>query len=280
MTLQDPALLTVLAVLAGMLGLVVGSFVNVVIWRVPRGESVVRPPSACPACGDPIRPRDNIPVLSWLLLKGRCRDCGERISIRYPLVEALTGILFILVLLRFGTVAGGTEAAGLAGLWMLPAYLYLCAITIALAAIDLDTQKLPNVIVLPSIVVAGVLLAVASAGSGDWEALVRAAIGSAALFSFYLALALIYPSGMGFGDVKLAAVLGMYLAWLGWGAFLVGAFSAFLLGGVFSIGLLLARKAGSKTAIPFGPWMLLGAGIGIFFGHGIAVGYLAMTGLS
>jgi leader peptidase (prepilin peptidase) / N-methyltransferase len=115
--------------------------------------------------------------------------------------------------------------------------------------------------------------------SGDYPALLRAGIGMAALWLAYLAMALAYPGGMGFGDVKLAGVLGLYLAWVGWGALAVGAFAAFLLGGLFSIGLIIARKAGRKSGIPFGPWMLAGAWVGIFFGESIASGYLTLVGL-
>lgn len=272
MTGVDPALTAVLLVVTGLLGLAVGSFLNVVVWRVPRGESVNRPPSACPTCGHGIRVRDNVPVLSWLLLRGRCRDCSTRISARYPLVEAATGLLFVLVALRFGFAT--TEV------WALPAFLYLAAISVALTLIDLDTHRLPNAIVLPAYAVGVVLLTVASAGSGDWFALLRAALGAAALFTFYLVLALVVPRGMGFGDVKLAGVLGLFLAWLGWGALVVGAFSAFVLGGLFSIALLALGRAGRKSGIPFGPWMLAGTGVGVFFGEQIAEGYLAVVGLN
>jgi len=265
------ALAVVLLILVAALGLAVGSFLNVVIWRVPRGESIVRPPSACPRCRHAIRARDNVPVLSWLLLRGRCRDCGEPIAVRYPLVEASTAAIFVLV----AAVLGGDPTT----VWAVPAYLYLAAISIALALIDLDTRRLPNRIVLPGYPVGVVLLAVASAGSADWFALVRAAVGAAALFGFYLVLALAVPRGMGMGDVKLAGLLGLYLGWLGWGSLVVGAFAAFLLGGVFSIGLLVSGRARRTSSIPFGPWMLGGAGIGILFGERLAAGYLSLIGL-
>lgn len=254
-----------LAALAGVVGLVIGSFLNVVVWRVPRGESVVSPPSACPRCGTRIRARDNVPVLSWLLLRGRCRDCGEPICARYPLVELGTGLLFALL------------AAVVGVSWVLPAVLYLAAVAVALALIDLDHHRLPDALVLPSYLVGAALLALASwnpGGGSDWGALLRAAIGCAALWVFYFAAAFAYPAGMGFGDVKLAGVLGMYLAWFGWGAFAVGAFGAFLLGGLFSIGLILAQRAGRKSGIPFGPWMLAGAFVGITVGQVAWDGYL------
>ena len=245
------------------LGLLIGSFLNVVVWRVPRGESVSHPPSACPSCGHAIRARDNVPVLSWLLLRGRCRDCRAPISARYPAVEALTAVLF-------GLVAWHLPA------WAVPAFAYLAAIGVALALIDLDTHRLPNAIVLPSYPVLAVLLTVASWGEGDWPALLRALIGGVALWAAYLALILAYPAGMGFGDVKLAGLLGGALAWLGWGAFAIGSFSAFLLGGVYSVGLVIAGRAGRKTGIPFGPWMILGAAVGIAVGEPLWDAYLGL----
>lgn len=261
----DPALVPLTAALCGVLGLLIGSFLNVVVWRVPRGESVVRPPSACPGCGHPIRRRDNVPVLSWLVLRGRCRDCGTRISVRYPLVELGTALVFAGV----GLVVGPT--------WALPAFLYLAAISIALGLIDLDVHRLPDVIVLPSYVVAAVLLTVASVAGGDLGGLLRAGVGGAALWAFYLVLALVYPAGMGYGDVKLAGVLGMYLGWVGWGALLVGGFGAFLLGGLYSIGLLVTRRATRKSGVPFGPWMLLGTGLGLLAGEALWAGYLDLV---
>ena len=250
-----------------LLGLAVGSFLNVVVWRVPRGESIVSPPSACPACGHAIRTRDNVPVLSWLVLRGRCRDCRAPISARYPLVEAGTAVLFGLTLWWAGVT------------WALPAYLYLAAIAVALALIDLDTQRLPNAIVLPAYPVAIALLALASwnpGGASDWSALVRALIAGAALFAFYFVLMFAYPAGMGFGDVKLAGVLGLYLGWIGWGALAVGAFAAFVVGGVFSLALLAMGRANRKSGIPFGPWMLAGAAIGIGAGEPIWSAYLSV----
>lgn len=271
-------------VVAGVFGLLIGSFLNVVVWRLPRGESLNHPGSHCPRCEHPIRWFDNVPVISWLVLRGRCRDCGERISVRYPAVELFTGLLFASVAWWRVSVGSfdnaATDAAALfAALLALLAFLYLAAISVALALIDLDTHKLPNKIVLPAYVVGGVLLAASSLLSGDLDALVRAAIGAAALFLAYLIMAFAYPGGMGLGDVKLAGVLGLYLAWLGWGELLVGSFAAFVLGGVFSIILLLARRIGRKSGIPFGPWMLAGAWVGIFFGGTIWRGYLAMFAL-
>jgi len=267
-TQTGSGLTVVLFALVAVLGLAVGSFLNVVVWRLPRSESLASPPSACPRCGHAIRARDNVPVVSWLLLRGRCRDCHEAISARYPLVELGTALLFVLVTLRFGVEGSGA--------WAVPAYLYLAAVAVALALIDLDTHTLPNRIVLPSYVVAALLLALASWGAGDWSALLRAAIGGLILWVAYFAMVLAYPSGMGFGDVKLAGVLGLYLAWIGWGTLVVGAFAAFLLGGLFAIGLVLGRRAGRKSGIPFGPWMLLGAAVGIGGGEQLWGAYLGL----
>lgn len=254
----------VLYVLVALLGLAVGSFLNVVISRVPAGESVVRPASRCPECGSAIRAWQNVPVLSWVALRGRCASCREPISLQYPAVELLTAVAFVLVVVRLDWS------------WSVPAYLYLAAIGIALLVIDLQVHRLPNKIVLPSYPVLAVLLGLASWGGGDLGSFVRALIGGAILFGAYLAMALAYPSGMGFGDVKLAGLLGAGLAFLGWGELAVGGFAAFLLGGVFSIGLLLGRRAGRKSGIPFGPWMIAGAALGLAGGGALFDAYLGL----
>ncbi|WP_150307839.1 prepilin peptidase [Planctomonas psychrotolerans] len=266
---------------AGILGLLIGSFLNVVIHRVPRGESVVSPASACPGCGTPIRRRDNVPVLSWLLLRGRCRDCRMGIPARYPLIELGTAIFFAVTAVRFAGALvradTGTEVAAEAV--VLVAYLYLAAISVALATIDLETHRLPNAIVLPAYVVGIAALAVAALLTPDAEALLRAGVGAMAMGGVYLAMAVLFAGGMGFGDVKLAGVLGLFLGWLGWGELLVGFFAAFVLGGVYSVILLASRRAHRRTGIPFGPWMLGGAWLGIFFGSHIWTAYLRFVGL-
>lgn len=259
----------VLIPILGVLGLVVGSFLNVVAWRVPRGESVVSPPSACPSCGHRIRSWDNVPVVSWLVLRGRCRDCGASISPRYLVVELVTGVAFAAVTFWVGAS------------WALPALLLLAALTVVLTVIDLDVHRLPDAIVLPSIPVTFALLALASwnpGGEADWGALVRALVGAAALGLFYTALvvvsAIVYSGGgMGWGDAKLGVILGAYLAWVGWGALVVGAFGAFVVGGVFSIVLMVVGKAGRRSKIPFGPWMLAGAWLGLVVGERLWAAY-------
>ncbi len=263
----SPVTAAALPIAAALLGLLVGSFLNVVVWRVPRGESVVRPPSACPDCSARVRPRDNVPVVSWLVLRGRCRDCGTAISWRYPLVELLCAALFVVMALRFGPDP------------VLPAYLYLAAVGLALALIDLDCKRLPNALTLPSYPVVAGLLALAALLGSDSGDLVRALLGGLAMYAFYFGLCFAYPAGMGFGDVKLAGVLGMATAWLGWGVWAVGLFLGFLAGGVFGVGLILARRGGRKTAVPFGPFMLLGALVAVLAGAQIARAYIGSTGL-
>jgi leader peptidase (prepilin peptidase)/N-methyltransferase len=267
---------------AGGFGLLIGSFLNVVVYRVPAGISIARPASACPSCSTPIRRRDNVPVVSWLALGGKCRDCRTSISARYPIVELATGLFFVLVAARLWPLVGvPTEALPLvARLLSLIAFLWLAGVSVALAVIDLEHHRLPDAIVLPSYAVGGALLAASSILVGDWPALVRAAIGLASLFAFYLIAALSYPGGMGFGDVKLAGVLGLYLAWLGWGEFAVGAFAAFLLGGLYAVVLLVTRRVERTGGIPFGPWMLAGTWVGVFAGGTVATAYLTLLGLA
>jgi leader peptidase (prepilin peptidase) / N-methyltransferase len=239
-----------LLVLVGSLGLCIGSFLNVVIHRVPVGLSVVSPPSSCPECASPIRTRHNVPVAGWLLLRGRCADCGAGISPRYPVVELLTGAAFVLVTWR---------ALQLDQVAALPALMTFTALGIALGAIDLDTRRLPDALVLPAYPVLAVLLIGAAALRDDWWAAARSGLGALALFAFFFALAVISPQGMGFGDVKLAGVIGLVLGYFSWPTLLVGAFAGFLLGAVIGMALIAVGAGGRKTALPFGPFMVLGA---------------------
>ena len=255
-------------VIAGVFGLAVGSFLNVVIYRVPVGESVVSPPSKCPSCSHPIRNRHNVPVFGWLLLRGRCYDCKEPISARYPLVEAATGVLFAAVTWRLLVIDMP---------WALAAYLYLAAAGVALAMIDIDVKRLPNTIVLPSYAIVAVLLTVAAIGEHDSWPLARAGIGAAALLAFYFAIVLAVPAGMGFGDVKLAGVLGALMGYLSWSALIVATFGAFLLGAIVGVALIVTSRGGRKTAIPFGPFMIAAALITVFAGGWLADGYLQLV---
>ena len=177
------------------------------------------------------------------------------ISWRYPAVELLTAVVFAALAWKF------------AESWALPAYLVFGAVAVALAFIDFDTHTLPNVIVLPTYPVILVLLALSCMIEGDWWALIRAMIAGAALWGFYFILAVAWPGGMGFGDVKLAGVVGMLLGWVGWGAVVVGGFGAFVLGGIASAVLMATGRVGRKDGVPFGPWLLLGGCLGIFLGE-------------
>lgn len=267
-------------VLLGVLGAVVGSFLNVVAHRVPDGRSVVRPRSACPACGHPIRWYDNLPILSWLVLGGRCRDCRAPIPARYPLVEASTAAAYVLV--GWWWLSGlrtAPLADAIADLLLLTALLTFLAASIVLAVIDARVHRLPDAIVLPTAVAVAVLLTAAAWLAGDWADLGTAGIGATALAAFYLLLAIIVPGGMGLGDVKLALPIGLLLGWFGIPSLVVGALGAFLLGGAYGLILVLLRRRGRRGRVAFGPWMLLAAWVGIIAGNAIAGAYLRLFGL-
>lgn len=274
----------VVAAFAAAFGLAIGSFLNVVIHRVPAGLSVVRPPSACPGCGHAIAARDNVPIVSWLLLRASCRHCSAPIAARYPIVEALTGVAFLVVSMRFGPafldelLASPSEAAAAALEWI--AFLVLAASAVALAAVDLDVHRLPDRIVLPTGVAGAVLLGTADLLRGDLLAAGTAAAGAGAAVLLYAVLWFVKPGGMGLGDVKLAAVLGLYLGQLGLAPLVVGISAGFVLGAVFGTALLLARRAGRSSGIPFGPWMLAGAWVGVLGGVPLAQAYLRVCGLA
>jgi leader peptidase (prepilin peptidase)/N-methyltransferase len=244
-------------VVSAVVGLLVGSFANVVIHRVPANESIVRPSSRCPSCGEPISSRDNVPVVSWLVLRGRCRHCGAPISARYPAVELTTAGLFALTAWR---LERGTD---------LIAYLPLVWVLVVLSAIDIEHKLLPNRIVLPAVAAMLVLLAVAAALGPGWGEWVRALAAGAASFAGFLVLVLIAPRGMGMGDVKLAGLLGLGLGYVGWGNVFVGFFVAFLAGSVGGLALVAARRTGMKAEIPFGPYLALGTLVGILWGEAI-----------
>jgi leader peptidase (prepilin peptidase)/N-methyltransferase len=241
--------------IAAVFGAVIGSFLNVVIWRLPRGENLAKPPSACPGCGKPIKPYDNIPILSWLVLRGKCRNCGARISARYPLVEALTAALCAACVLRFGADSD---------VWLPLAFVLFL---IPLTFIDLDTFTLPDKINGPAAVV-GIILVVAFAR----DDIVEHAIAALAAFGFLFAAVWFYPKGMGVGDVKLAFVMGVYLGRNVAPAMLI----AFLVGSIVGLGIM-ARKGvaeGRKTAVPFGPFLAFGSVVALFAGDEIVDWYL------
>jgi leader peptidase (prepilin peptidase)/N-methyltransferase len=245
------------AAICGLFGLVIGSFLNVVIWRVPRDESIVSPPSHCPSCDTPISPRDNIPVVSWLLLRGKCRHCGARISFRYPFVELLTGVLF-----------AGVGAAFYDS-WTLPAYLLLTAALIALSAIDLELYLLPNRIIYPVAIMSIPLLFGGALLDHDLGAFVRALAGAAIAFTFFYIVHFISPRGMGFGDVRLSFILGLYLAYLGWRELFGGLFAGFFYGAVIGVALIALKIRSRKQHIPFGPFLAAGTMTFVLFGEPI-----------
>jgi leader peptidase (prepilin peptidase)/N-methyltransferase len=241
-------------VVAAIGGLIVGSFLNVVVHRLPRGESLARPGSHCPRCDAPVRPYDNVPVVSWLALRGRCRACGERIAARYPLVETATAALFVAVVLgRDSTVE---IVLGLA----------LVAVLLPAALIDLDHRKIPNRLLAPGAIVA-VVAGTALDPAGEPERL----IAGAAAGGLLLLAALAYPRGMGMGDVKLAAVMGLFL-----GRAVGPAMLAALVMGVVVGAVVIARHGaarGRKTAVPFGPMLGLGGLFGLFAGGAVVSWY-------
>jgi len=246
--------------LAAISGLCLGSFLNVVAYRVPAGVSLVTPGSACPGCGVAIRPYDNVPVVSWLLLGGHCRACDSRISPRYPLIEGLTGALFAAVVIAHGASAT---------IWL---DLIFVAALVAITVIDLDHQIIPNRILAPLALAAVVLTAVF-----EPHRLPEHLIAGAAAGGFLLLAVLAYPSGMGMGDVKLAAVMGLVL-----GRAAAPAMFVALIAGTVAGAVVMARKGvseGRKTRIPFGPFLALGSIVGLFAGDALVNVYLHGVGL-
>lgn len=235
-------------------GLVIGSFLNVVIARLPDGRSVVHPPSACPACGSLIRWHDNVPVLSWLWLRARCRSCRAGISWRYPAVEIVTAVLFLLAARRFGP---GLD---------LGAALLLLAALVAITGIDLDHQIIPDVITLPGIAV-GAGLAVAMHPAAWLDTMSGILIGG----GLFLVIILASGGGMGGGDMKLGAMMG---AFLGWKLVLLAILIGVLAGGVVAIGLLVTGTKGRKDPVPFGPFLALGGAVSLLWGNALLAWYL------
>lgn len=271
MSTDAPALATATILALGVLGLLVGSFLNVVIARVPSGASIVSPGSSCPACGVSIRWRDNIPVLSWLLLHGRCRDCAAPISARYPIVEASTSVLWMLL-----AVWALVEPAATG---LLPLLLVVGSFGLALAVIDRDYHRLPDVLVLPlyAVTAAGLLLSQAVSGSGHWiPALCGAAIWLAVIGGLWLVTG---GRGMGLGDVKLAPVLGATLGWLGVGSAVVGLLVAFILGTLVGLLLMARHRAQRRSRIAFGPFLLAAALVGVLAGAPLWSTYTRVSGL-
>jgi leader peptidase (prepilin peptidase) / N-methyltransferase len=235
-------------------GLIVGSFLNVVIYRVPRKESIVTPRSACPTCGTQISSRDNIPIVSWLVLRGKCRTCRSPISARYPLIEATTAGLFAGMAARFGFS------------WSLPAYLVLAAGLLALASTDLEQLLLPKRIVYPVLILVASLLVVAAAATHHWHFLLVAGISALAWFVVFFAMNFASPRLLGFGDVRLAPVLGLALGWLGVRYVLLGFFAANLIGAIIGVALIASKKMSRQQQIPYGVFLAIGTLLAVYAG--------------
>ena len=246
-----------IVVVIGLLGLVVGSFLNVVIHRVPLRQSIVWPASRCPRCGAAIKPGDNVPLLSYLLLRGRCRYCGARISWRYPAVEGLTGILFAAAAYEFGL-----------GYALLSALVLISAL-ISLAGTDLEHRLLPNAIVGPAALV-GFALSVLASQERWWVYLLSAGVVAGGL----LLLALLYPGGMGMGDVKMGGMFGAFLGPYAALAVFLGALCGALTGGL----LMAAGKMRRRSALPFGVFMAFGGVVALFVGPELWALYLRLVG--
>jgi leader peptidase (prepilin peptidase)/N-methyltransferase len=248
------------AVVAAPFGLAFGSFLTVAVYRVPRGESLVRPRSRCPSCGTQIRAIDNVPVVSWVLLRGRCRACGARISPVYPVVELATGALFAGVALRYHDP------------WAIVLLAPFCGLLLALSVIDARTKKLPNRLVYPALLLSVGYLLVARLVGAEVD-LLRSALGFLALGGGLLLVAIVAPAGMGMGDVKLAALIGLVLGSRGLAPVAVAAGVGILLGGLAAIVALVAG-ASRKQALPFGPFLAAGALVSVFLGPQIAERYV------
>ena len=241
-------------------GLLIGSFLTVVVHRVPRKEPIAAGRSKCPSCGATIKARDNVPVVSWLLLLGRCRSCGARISAVYPLTELATAGLFVGASLAFRDV------------WVAVLMAAFLAVLLAVSAIDLRNRIIPNRIVYPSVLVAAASVLAIDLAGGPLDTL-DALIGLAAFGGGLLVIALISPRGMGMGDVKLAGLIGLVVGSLALSRVAVAAGAAILIGGVAAV-VALALGRGRKSALPFGPSLALGAAVAVFAGAQIAHAYL------
>jgi leader peptidase (prepilin peptidase)/N-methyltransferase len=235
------------AIVCGLFGLVIGSFLNVVVWRVPRRESIALPASHCPVCDTPLAPYENIPVASWLALRAKCRHCDAHISARYPAVELLTGVLFALVGVRF------------ADSWVLPAYLVFTAGLIALSMIDLEHQLLPNRVLYPVGFIAIPLLFAGALVEGEMSDFGRALLGAAVAFAVFFCIHTVSPRGLAFGDVRLSFLLGCFLAYLSWWHLFFGLFAGFMYGAVIGLVLIGLGRGTRQARIPFGPFLAAGA---------------------
>jgi leader peptidase (prepilin peptidase)/N-methyltransferase len=245
---------------AGLFGLLVGSFLNVVIYRVPRGESIVSPGSRCTNCGHELSWFENVPVVAWIALRARCRVCKAAISVRYPVVELATGTLFLLAATRIDHWAE------------LGAYLVAFAGLLALSAIDIDVQRVPVSVLYPTLAATTILLATA-AGVGDrWDDLGRALIGGAIGFAVFRLIHLASPRSMGYGDVRLAILCGVVLGWHGLTYVIVGLYGAFVIGALVGVVLIVLGRGKFGKAIPFAPYLAVAAVYVSLYGEPLANG--------
>lgn len=252
--MKPPVSGPIVALAIAALGLVVGSFLNVVVARLPDHRSLWGPRSACPGCGAGIAWHDNIPLASFVALRGRCRACCMKIPWRYPLIEAITAGLFLLAYATFGLSPA-----------LAPALILLAAL-VAITFIDLEHQLIPDVITLPGIVTG--VLANLAAGPVSW---LDAVIGAGLAGGLFFAIILASGGGMGGGDMKLGAMLG---AFLGWQLTLVALFLAVLGGGALALGILAAGRLGRKDPIPFGPFLAVGGAAALLWGQRLLTWYL------
>jgi len=242
-----------LGVVAGLFGLVIGSFLGLVVDRLPRNESIVSPPSHCVACSAPVRGYDNIPVVSYVLLRGRCRVCRVRIPPRDAMLELGTAASFVLLAWRLNSA------------WTLPAFCVLAASLVAISAIDVEHLRIPSSIVYAAAGLGAPLLVLASAGTHRWSALLSALIGGAAAFGAFFALFFAVPKGIGFGDVRLAGLCGAFLGWIGYREVAAGFLLSFIIAGVPAAILLALHKVQRRTQLPFGPFMAAGTFLTVLF---------------
>jgi leader peptidase (prepilin peptidase) / N-methyltransferase len=248
------------AIPAALIGLAFGSFLTVVVDRVPKKESIVSPRSRCPSCDAEILNRDNVPVISWLVLRGRCRACHARIPARYPMLEAGTGALFAGVAIVYPEIF---VAAILCA---------FCAVMLAVAAIDLEHRIIPNKITYPALPAFAGAIVVGWVAGQDLDP-IRALIGGLAYGGAFLVIAFIVPRGLGMGDVKLTTLIGLVMGSLGLRFVGVAAGAAILIGGIGGIVALLAGR-GRKSQVPYGPFLVVGAFVATFWGERIAAWYL------
>ncbi len=246
------------------LGLVIGSFLNVCIYRIPKGKSIVSPPSSCPECGERIKWYDNIPLISYVLLKGRCRSCGSKISLRYPLVELLTATLITLIFWRYGITFEALY------------FSILTAFLIVVSFIDIDTMEVPVKLCYFSMLV-GLLLSPFSHSITFLDSVLGASFGAGViLFVIETYYVITGREGMGYGDANIMAVVG---AFLGWKEVLLTLFLASFVGALIGIALMVAKGKDRKFAVPFGPFLSIGAYVSLLFGKEMIAWYLGGMGL-